>query len=142
MRAEITGIRYYKAANGIGTHVGRIWSSTGTPLASVTFSGETASGWQQQALSAPISINSGTSYTVSVNANSYYAFTSQGFSSAITNGPLTAGIGAGVYNETPGQVPTLVYQNELQGRRVRAHAGDAEHAGRSGCQRHYHPESG
>ena len=108
----IQAIRYYKSPSETGTHVGRIWSATGQPLASVTFTNERQSGWQQQALATPLTINAGTTYVVSVNANSYYAFTSQGFASAISNGGLNAPVGAGVYNDTPGVFPTLVYQNE------------------------------
>ena len=40
----ITGIRFYKSANNTGTHVGNLWTSTGTLLASATFTNETASG--------------------------------------------------------------------------------------------------
>jgi glucose/arabinose dehydrogenase len=108
----VQAIRYYKAPNETGTHVGRIWSSTGQLLASVTFTSETASGWQQQALGTPIAIEASTPYIVSVNANSYYAVTSNGFASSIGNGALTASVGAGVYNETIGVFPTQVYQNE------------------------------
>ena len=43
----ITGIRFYKGAGNTGTHVGHLWSSSGTLLASVTFTNETATGWQQ-----------------------------------------------------------------------------------------------
>ena len=32
----ITGVRFYKAAANTGTHVGNLWSSTGTLLASAT----------------------------------------------------------------------------------------------------------
>ena len=64
----ISAIRYYKSAGDSAAHVGRIWSPTGTPLASVTFSGETASGWQQQALPTPLKVQANTIYTVSVNA--------------------------------------------------------------------------
>ena len=38
--------------------------------------------------------------------------TSNGFATAITNAGLTAPVGAGVYNATPGAFPTPVYQNE------------------------------
>ncbi len=41
------GIRFYKGVANTGTHMGALWSSTGAKLANVTFSGETASGWQQ-----------------------------------------------------------------------------------------------
>ena len=43
----VTGIRFYKAALNTGTHVGGLYSSNGTLLASATFTGESASGWQQ-----------------------------------------------------------------------------------------------
>jgi len=47
---QITAIRFWKTSSETGTHTGRIWSGTGTLLTSVTFLGETAAGWQQQAL--------------------------------------------------------------------------------------------
>ena len=52
----IQAIRYYKPPSETGTHVGRIWSSTGQQLASVTFTNETGSGWQQQTLASPLVI--------------------------------------------------------------------------------------
>jgi|GEM_PF-3391861 len=42
----ITGLRFYKAADNTGTHVGNLWTAGGTLLASVTFTNESASGWQ------------------------------------------------------------------------------------------------
>lgn len=108
----IQAIRYYKSPSETGTHVGRIWSSTGQPLATVTFTNEGASGWQQQALATPLTINAGTTYVVSVNTNGYYAVTSQGFASGISNAGLNAPVGAGVYNDVAGAFPTIVYQNE------------------------------
>src|SRR5262245_2341467 len=43
----ITAIRFYKAADNTGTHVGNLWTNAGELLATVTFEGESASGWQQ-----------------------------------------------------------------------------------------------
>jgi hypothetical protein len=43
----ITGIRFYKGPQNTGTHVGSLWSTSGTRLANATFTNETASGWQQ-----------------------------------------------------------------------------------------------
>ena len=43
----VLGVRFYKAATNTGTHVGHLWSRTGTLLGTVTFTNETASGWQQ-----------------------------------------------------------------------------------------------
>jgi len=61
----ITGIRFYKSAANSGTHMGRLWSHTGALLASVTFTGETASGWQQANFSAPVAITANTVYVAS-----------------------------------------------------------------------------
>ncbi|MCY7276744.1 MAG: DUF4347 domain-containing protein, partial [Phormidesmis sp. CAN_BIN44] len=74
----IDAIRYYKAASETGTHTGKIWSSTGTLLTSVTFSNETASGWQQHTLATPLSIQANKNYVISVNANCYYVATAIG----------------------------------------------------------------
>jgi Domain of unknown function (DUF4347)/Domain of unknown function (DUF4082) len=110
---QISAIRYYKAPNETGSHTGRIWSSTGTLLASVTFTNETASGWQQQVLATPLTIQANTTYIVSVNTNSYYALTTNGLATTITNGDLSAVADGsnGVYNATPGNFPTQSYQN-------------------------------
>ena len=109
---QITAIRFWKASNESGTHTGRIWSSTGTLLASVTFAGETASGWQQQALTTPLSIAANTTYVVSVNTgNSYYVASNSGLASAVTNGNLSSIVGNnGLYGST-GQFPANSWQN-------------------------------
>ena len=52
----ITGIRFYKGVNNTGTHVGNLWSSSGALLARATFTGESASGWQQVNFSSPVAI--------------------------------------------------------------------------------------
>jgi Domain of unknown function (DUF4082) len=110
---QIRAIRYYKASNETGTHVGRIWSNTGALLASVTFTNETTSGWQEQALATPLAITANLIYIVSVNANSYYAFTGNGIATTITNGDLSAVADGsnGVFNTTPSAFPTQSYQN-------------------------------
>ena len=109
---QITAIRFWKAASETGTHVGRIWSSMGTPLGNVTFTNETASGWQNQVLSTPINIQANTTYVVSVNVNSHYAFTNQGLSSSIVNGNLSSVAGNnGVFNGTAAAFPSNSYLN-------------------------------
>jgi O-glycosyl hydrolase len=70
----ITCIRFYKASSNTGTHVGNLWSSTGTLLASATFSGETSSGWQQVKFSTPIAITAQTEYLASYHcAKGHYS---------------------------------------------------------------------
>jgi Domain of unknown function (DUF4347)/Domain of unknown function (DUF4082) len=105
---QIKAIRYYKAASETGTHVGNIWSSTGTLLGSVTFANETASGWQQQSLATPLNIAANTTYVVSVNANSFFAVSGNAIATTITNGDLSAVADGsnGVYNSTPNAFPT------------------------------------
>src|SRR5262249_18727837 len=56
VNGTITGIRFYKYAQNTGTHVGNLWSASGTRLATVTFSGEAASGWQQATFATPVAI--------------------------------------------------------------------------------------
>src|SRR5205823_14162097 len=58
----VTGVRFYKATTNTGTHVGSLWSATGQLLASATFSGETASGWQQVSFSSPVAVTAGSTY--------------------------------------------------------------------------------
>jgi hypothetical protein len=101
---KITGIRFYKATANTGTHVGNLWSSTGTLLGSITFSNETASGWQQMLLAAPLAITSNTVYVASYHANTgHYSEDDNYFSSKGVDSPplhaLTNGVsgGNGVY---------------------------------------------
>lgn len=84
----ITGIRFYKSANNTGLHTGHLWSSTGTLLAAVTFSGETASGWQQANFSKPVSIAANTVYVASYqSANGHWSVNWQYFASSGHNNP-------------------------------------------------------
>jgi hypothetical protein len=89
---EITGIRFYKGSSNTGSHVGNLWSSTGTLLASATFTNETASGWQQVNFSTPVKITAGTTYVASYHTNGNYSDTQFYFDNylGITNGSLTA----------------------------------------------------
>ena len=66
---RITGIRFYKASANTGVHIGNLWTSTGTRLATVTFTNETASGWQQALFDTPVAIASNTVYVASYHAN-------------------------------------------------------------------------
>jgi hypothetical protein len=79
----------------------------------VAFTSETASGWQQQALSTPLQLMPNTTYVVSVNANSRYAVTLNGLLNQVSSGPLhTVADGLnGVYNGAPGSFPDQSYQS-------------------------------
>jgi hypothetical protein len=86
----ITAIRFYKDPQNIGTHVADLWSSTGTLLATATFTNETASGWEQANLSQPVLISAGTTYVVSYHTSGNYSATTNYFTTAHTAGSLTA----------------------------------------------------
>ena len=91
MAGTITGIRFYKATTNTGTHVGSLWTSTGTLLASATFTSETASGWQQVNFATPVTINANTTYVAGYLApKGHYSATPNGLSPAVTNAPLSA----------------------------------------------------
>jgi hypothetical protein len=88
----VTGVRFYKAPLNTGTHTGRLWTNTGQLLGTVTFTGETASGWQQANFASAIQIVANTTYVVSYHApNGHYTGTDLYFaSSALDNPPLHA----------------------------------------------------
>jgi hypothetical protein len=94
----IAGVRFYKYSDNTGAHIGSLWSSTGQLLASGTFTGESASGWQELDFSAPVAVTAGTTYVASYfSGTGHPAATPAGLASAVTNGPLTALAGGGVY---------------------------------------------
>ena len=88
----VTAARFYKGSLNTGIHVGNLWSSTGTKLGTVTFSGETATGWQQMNFATPIAIAANTTYIISYYApNGGYAITTNAFTPAgVDNAPLHA----------------------------------------------------
>ncbi len=88
----VTGVRFYKSSKNIGTHVGYLWSSTGTMLASVNFANESATGWQQANFSTPVAINANTVYVISYwSPRGHYADDTGYFAtSGVTNQMLYA----------------------------------------------------
>jgi hypothetical protein len=65
----IKGIRFYKGPANTGTHTGSLWSNSGAPLATGTFSGETATGWQQLNFATPVAVTANTTYVASYHTN-------------------------------------------------------------------------
>ena len=88
----ITGIRFYKATTNTGTHVGNLWTTGGTLLASAVFTGESASGWQQVNFSSPVAITANTTYIASYYApNGHYSDNEPFFATGgVSNPPLDA----------------------------------------------------
>ncbi len=102
----ITGIRFYKGTGNAGTHIGALWSSSGTLLASATFTNESTSGWQQVNFSTPVAITANTVYVASYLApagnyagdNDFFANVGvdNGFLHALANG-VSGGNGVYAY---------------------------------------------
>lgn len=69
-RAEVAGrivaLRHYKTALSLGIHVGHLWNAEGDMLAEVQYRDETASGWQEAGLSAPVAVEPQRTYVASV----------------------------------------------------------------------------
>ena len=108
---QVTGLRFYKTTLNTGIHTGTLWSSGGSVLATGTFTGESASGWQTLAFSSPVAVTAGTTYVVSYHApNGHYSATPGFFAQPYANGPLSAVGGNGRYAYGPGGVlPTGTY---------------------------------
>ncbi|MGH2975980.1 MAG: DUF4082 domain-containing protein, partial [Solirubrobacterales bacterium] len=88
---QITGVRFYKSAANTGTHVGSLWSSTGTLLAQATFGGETASGWQQVTFPSPVAIQAETTYVAGYLAPSgHYSVNGPNLANGVDSPPLHA----------------------------------------------------
>jgi hypothetical protein len=107
----VTGVRFYKGTQNTGTHTGRLWSRTGALLASVNFSGETASGWQQANFATPVPISANTEYVISYRApRGRYASDPGYFSSPLVRNSLTAINSVYTYG-TSTAFPTSTWQN-------------------------------
>jgi hypothetical protein len=78
----VMGIRFYKGTGNTGTHVGNLWSASGTNLAAVTFTGETASGWQHMNFANPVPITAGTTYVASYLCPAGHYAADQGYFNA------------------------------------------------------------
>jgi hypothetical protein len=91
VNASVTGVRFYKGSANTGTHIGSLWTSSGTVLAQATFSGETPSGWQQVSFTTPVAISANTTYVVSYHAQFGQYASDQGyFNRSADRAPLHA----------------------------------------------------
>ena len=116
----ITGIRFYKGPNNTGTHVGSLWTGAGELLAQATFTGETASGWQQVDLATPVAITANTIYVASYHApNGFYSgedlyFANSGVDRGVLHAPqdgVSGPNGVYSYSGTP-TFPSSTYRSE------------------------------
>jgi hypothetical protein len=108
----ITGVRFYKASTNTGKHLGHIWTTTGVLLGTATFTGETASGWQQAAFTSPIAASPNTTYIASYYAPvGHYSASSNYFASAgVDSGALHA-----LQNGVDGPNGVYLYTSNVNG---------------------------
>jgi Domain of unknown function (DUF4082)/Bacterial Ig-like domain len=110
---QLTAIRFYKDAAETGTHTGRVWNASGQVIGQTTFTGESASGWQQQSLGSPVTLQPGQVYTVSVGLNAFFDLTQLGLQAQITSGALQSVADGknGVFGSAAGVFPTSTYKS-------------------------------
>lgn len=84
--------RFYMGTGNSGTHAGILWTATGTLPGQVTFTNESASGWQEADFSSPIPVTAGTTYVASyfVQKGAYSRLSCILRQHRAPNGPLTA----------------------------------------------------
>ncbi|BCS54971.1 DUF4082 domain-containing protein [Geobacter sp. SVR] len=116
VNGTITGLRFYKGTANTGTHVANLWTSAGTRLTTATFSGESASGWQEVTFTTPAAITANTTYVASYySPTGYFAVDLSYFlSGGVDNAPLHAlanGVdgGNGVYKYGTSGFPNQTY---------------------------------
>src|SRR5215467_204089 len=95
----VNGIKFYKGSTNTGTHTGTLWTTSGSVLATGTFTNETASGWQTLLFATPVAIQANTVYIASYHTTAgNYATTIGGFTNQLDVWPLHAPAGTnGVY---------------------------------------------
>jgi hypothetical protein len=114
----VTGISFYKGSGNTGTHLGSLWTISGTLLAQVTFTNESASGWQTATFSTPVAITANTAYVASYHTDvGFYSMSRPYFTLGYTNGPLYAfssseiAGGNGVYRYGASAFPDQTYDS-------------------------------
>jgi methionine-rich copper-binding protein CopC len=102
---KIAGVKFYKGQGNTGTHTGSLWSVTGERLATGTFTGETASGWQTLTFAVPVTITAGTAYIASYTTTTGHYSSDAGYfqTTPVSSPPLSAAA-------TSGDTPNGVYQ--------------------------------
>ena len=99
----VTAVKFYRSAQNLGPHTGRLWSSSGRELAKVSFPTATTVGWQLAKFSRPVLISPNQRYIASYTApHGRYSADTNVFSSrqTVKSGKLTAW--RGVYNYSLG----------------------------------------
>ena len=88
----IRGVKFYKGPGNTGTHTGSLWTTSGTRLATGTFTGESLQGWQTLTFPTAVPIAANTTYIASYHTNTGHYSADSNYFSPSSNGlePLTA----------------------------------------------------
>jgi hypothetical protein len=107
----VSGVSFYKGTSNTGGHVGNLWTSTGTLLATGTFTNESASGWQTLTFASPVTIQPNTTYVASYHTTSgFYSSDIGYFTRSVDSWPLHAPAGFnGVFAYGGTQLPTQTF---------------------------------
>ncbi len=110
----ITAIRYWKIAGDPGPHIGHLWSASGMKLAEITFTNETASGWQQQAVQNPVPFSPASSILVSVNnpAGAHFAVQAGTVATVTPRGDHVTTRAPGGASGSTGAFPSITSSND------------------------------
>lgn len=89
---DVKGIRwYFPSTLPTGTVTAVLWDAdTGVNLAQADFVSPVAGSWNSVTFSSPVLMVSGKTFIASIRTPNHYVASSFGFSSAVTNGDLTA----------------------------------------------------
>ncbi|RPF26092.1 DUF4082 domain-containing protein [Georgenia muralis] len=100
---KVTAVRFYKGPGNIGTHVGTLWTETGTILAQGTFTAETTQGWQTLTFDAPVAIEKDVRYVASYRTTvGRYSYTPAAYTDWVQRGPLRVSPNGGAYTYADG----------------------------------------
>jgi len=84
VNGAVRAIRFYKSPLNTGTHIGNLWDMNGANLATVIFTSETQTGWQEASFPQPVSVAAETTYIASYHTTVGYYSIDQGFFSTAT----------------------------------------------------------
>lgn len=104
---QVIACRHWRLLEDSWPHTCRVWNANGEKVAEVQSADETASGWQEQALSTPLRVAAGDVFTVSVPVPGgvHFPILPMGFAMPIADGHLT--YRAGAFASMPGQFPSI-----------------------------------
>lgn len=102
----VNGGSFYKEPLNNGAHALYLWVyGTTTLLASTVFTGETASGWQYQPFSSPVSISATTLYMIGVGSSTGHNYQGAALPSGVNNF-IYVSTNPNGYNGSIGSMPT------------------------------------